>query len=242
MGILTSDEEGHVESIVYFLTEALRAAVENGDSVHQSLCEAPQLSPNMSCDEITDRLAAYRRHSRAIWSYEALMVAKIMRARELAKELRGIEAELRPELDIFRLATVSCADLQEILLPSAQNIFNGVDQRSFNDRGTSMFDGARADPLSAYRIAGHTDITLLLGACEALHFALAARYGMEALPMRFTTGERMMEEPLLLDEAIDEIDDEAFLLTDFCEVLPDAPAPAGVEWRGAYMGSGLLPN
>jgi hypothetical protein len=243
MGILSSDEEGHVESIVYFLTEALRAAVENGDSVHQSLCEAPQLSPNMNCGEIAERLAAYRRHSRAIWSYEALMVAKIMRARELAKELRAIEAELRPELDIFRLATVSCADLQDLLLPSAQNLFNGVDRR-FEDRGASMFDGIKADPLAGYRIAGHTDMNLLLGACEALHFALAARYALEPMPTRFTTGERMVEEPLLLDQAIDDTDDEAFLLlTDFCEIMPDtAPVGAEWDWRGMHAGNTALPN
>jgi hypothetical protein len=244
MGYFTSDEEGHVESIVYFLTEALRAAVENGDSVHQSLCEAPQLSPNMNCGEIADRLAAYRRHSRAIWSYEALMVAKIMRARELAKELRALDAELRPELDIFRLATVSSSDLQDLMLPNAQNLFHGVDQYGFgDDRGASLFDGVKADPLAGYRIAGHTDMSLLLGACEALHYALAARYGLEPMPTRFATGGAIMEEPLLLEETIDETD-EAFLLTDFCEILPESLIPApGTEWRTIHMGNGGgLPN
>jgi hypothetical protein len=243
MGLLTSDEDGHVESVVYFLTEALRAAVESGESVHQSLCEAPQLSPNMDCAEITERLAAYRKHSRAIWSYEALMVAKIMRARELARELRTIEAELRPELDIFRLATVSCSDLQGLLMPSAQHRFNGVDQRHVEDRGAGLFDGIKADPLAGYRIAGHTDLTLLLGACEALHFALAARYGLEMLPTRFMTGERIAEEPLLLDETVDEMDEAFLLLTDFCEIVPDGVTPAGTEWRGAsFVRNSSLPN
>jgi hypothetical protein len=170
------------------------------------------------------------------------MVAKIMRARELAKELRAMEAELRPELDIFRLATVSCTDLQELLLPSAQNRFNGVDQHRSDDYGSSLFDGIKADPLAGYRIAGHTDMSLLLGACEALHYALAARYGMEPLPPRFSTGEYIAEEPLLLDETVDEAD-EAFLLTDFCEIVPDmAAAPVGAEWRTIYVGNPGLPN
>lgn len=243
MGIITSDEDGHVESIVYFLTEALRAAVESGDSVHQSLCEAPQLSCNMSCDEITDRLAAYRKHSRAIWSYEALMVAKLMRARELARELRGLEAELRPELDIFRLATVTCADLQDLLLPSAQNIFNGMDRRRFGeDRTASLFDGIQADPLAGYRIAGHTDMNLLLGACEALHFALAARYALEPMPTRFLTGERIAEEPLLLDDVIVDASEDAFFLTDLCDLVPESAKPAGSEWRGVYPGGSALPH
>ena len=242
MGTKITDEDVHVESIVFFLTEALRAAVESGDSVQQSLCEAPQLSANMNCGEIAERLALYRKHLRAVWSYEALMVAKIMRARELARELRALEVELRPELDTFRLATVSCADLQELLLPSAQNVFNGVDQvRRLSPEMGAFFDGAtKTDPLAGYRIAGHTDIRLLLSACEALHYSLAARYGFETLPAR-THSSEFMEEPLLLDDMVVE-DEEAFLLTDFCEILPDAANSAGSDWRANVAGNSALPN
>jgi len=239
MGILTSDEDNHVESIVYFLTEALRAAVESGDSVQQGLCEAPQIAPNMSCAEITERLALYRKHMRAVWSYEVLLVAKLMRARDLAKELRAIETELRPELDTFRLATVSCADLQELLMPSAQNVFNGADQlgRFLAESGRTQFDGAKTDPLSGYRVAGHTDIRLLLSACEDLHFGLAARYGFDPLPSR-SGAVQPMEEPLVLDGAAE----EAFLLTEFCEILPEAGSAVRADWTAACAGSPALPN
>jgi hypothetical protein len=244
MGILTFDEEGHIESIVYFLTEALRAAVESGDSVQQSLCEAPQLSSNMNCGEIADRLAIYRRHLRAIWSYEVLLVAKIMRARELVKELRPLEPELKPEIDTFRLATVTAADLQDLLLPSAQKAFNGVDCTGYflDDHGPGHFDGTRADPLASYRIAGHTEMRLLLSACEAMHFALAARYAMEPLPSR-THAPEIADAPAALPDALmAETSEEAFLLTDFCEIMPESGPPVGVEWRGTYAGSPALPN
>lgn len=241
MGVRSSDED-HVESIVYFLTEALRAAVESADSVQLSLCDAPQLSSNMNCGEIAERLALYRKHRRAVWSYEVLMVAKIMRARELARDLRMLDLELRPEIDTFRLATVSCPDLQDLLMPNAQSVFHGLDHshRLYHDT-SALFDGAaKSDPLDGYRIAGHTEMSLLLSACESLHFALAARYGYDALPARYYGGEPM-EEPLLLSDAID--GDEAFLLTDFCEILPETGAPVGTEWRAAYGGnSRALPN
>ena len=238
MGIMTTDDDGHIDSIVYFLAEALRAAVESGDSVQQGIVDAPQLSPNMNCSEIAERLALYRKHLRAIWSYEVLMVAKIMRARELGKELRALEAELKPELDTFRLATVSCADLKELLMPSAQNCFNGVDQGRFSleDGHELAFDGVKADPLACYRIAGHTELRLLLSACEDLHFALAARYNFESLPSRGYNADPI-EEPFLLSEAEDE---DTFLLTDFCEILSDGPTPAGANWHG--FGNPSLPN
>ena len=238
MSITTTDDD-HVESIVYFLAESLRAAIESGDSVQQSLLEAPQLSPNMTCGEIADRLAVYRKHLRAVWSYEVLMVAKIMRARELAKELRALEPEIRPELDTFRLSTVSCADLRDLLLPSAQNNFNGIDQgRRFSDEFGASFDGAKADPLAGYRIAGHTDLRMLLSACEDLHFALAARYAFEPLRTHAYAAQPMAEQPILGDAANGE---EAFLLTDFCEILPDAK-PAATDWRLPYATVPARPN
>lgn len=244
MGIMTTDDDGHVDSIVFFLAEALRAAIENGDSVERGLLEAPKLSPNMSCGEIADRLAAYRRHQRAVWSYEVLMVAKIMRARELARELRAMETEFRPELDTFRLATVSCADLKELLIPNVQNQFNGVDHgRRLTDEFGGSFGGAKADPLAGYRIAGHTDIRLLLSACEDLHFALAARYAFDPLPVRTFSeiAAEDEEEPLLLEETADENED-AFLLTDFCEIVSESPAPVGMEWHGQFVGNPARPN
>ncbi len=239
MGIMTTDDDGHVESIVFFLSEALRAAVESGDSVEQSLCEAPTLSPNMNCGEIADRLALYRKHLRAIWSYEVLMVAKIMRARELAKELRALEPEFRPELDTFRLATVSCADLKEMLMPSAQNLFNGIDRGGPNEMN-AFFDGAKSDPLAGYRIAGHTDMRLLLSACEDLHFALAARYSFDSMPSRAYSDDPM-DEPLLLDDAIG--GDDVFALTDFAEVLQEAGStPVTPDWLMNRPSGSPLPN
>ncbi len=240
MGIMTNDDDGHIDSIVYFLAESLRAAVESGDSVQQSLIEAPQLSPHMNCNEIAERLAVYRKHLRAIWSYEVLMVAKIMRARELAKELRALEPELRPELDTFRLATVSCVDLKEMLMPSAQNAFNGVDQGQhlLDEQLSAPYDGVKADPLAGYRIAGHTELRLLLSACEDLHFALATRYAFEPLPTRGYSTEAT-EEPLLLDEGGS---DDTFLLTDFCEIVSETGVAVGTDWGGIATRNTPLPN
>ena len=57
MGLLSTVDEGHLESIVYFLSEALRAAIEAGDSLQQSGCDVPHLDHGMDCGEIADKLA-----------------------------------------------------------------------------------------------------------------------------------------------------------------------------------------
>lgn len=239
MGLLSTVDEGHLESIVYFLSEALRAAIEAGDSLQQSGCDVPQIDSGMDCGEITERLASFRQYIQALWSREVLMIAKILRARDLARELRVHESELRPEIDTFRLATVSSADLQEMLLPDAQNLFNGAIQpkRFLDTRGYSaMSDTESGHQLLGYRIAGRVDVRLLLDACEALHFGLAARYGFEALPGRAALA-RADEEALLDHEA-----ELPLLLTNLDEILGDAPVAMSLDWLVSVPRQPILPQ
>jgi hypothetical protein len=230
MRLLSTQDEGHLESIVYFLSEALRAAIEAGDSLQQCGCGMPQLDQSMDCGEITERLASFRHYIQALWSREVMMMAKILRARELAKELRIHDAELRPEIDTFRLATVSSADIQDMLLPDAQNLFNGaVEPRRFIEaRGwSSMTDVSSGEPLLGYRVAGHVDVRLLLDACEALHFGLAARYGFDSLRSR-AGGET--EEAMLLDEVVE----APMLLTELGDIVSEGPAIVPFDWRSIF--------
>ena len=237
MGLLSTVDEGHLESIVYFLSEALRTAIEAGDSLQQSGCDVPHLDHGMDCGEITDKLATFRQYIHGLWSREVLLIAKILRARELAKELRVHEPELRPEIDTFRLATVSSADMQETLLPDAQNLFNGAVQpkRFLETRGYSAIDDA-GGALLGYRIAGRIDVRLLLDACEALHFGLAARYGFDSLPMRAMLATD--EEPMLLEDEAE----TPFLLTDFGEIVAEAPAAMPFDWSGIFPRQPVLPH
>jgi hypothetical protein len=234
MRLLSTQDEGHLESIVYFLSEALRAAIEAGDSLQQCGCDMPQLDQSMDCAEITERLASFRHYIQALWSREVLMIAKILRARDLAKELRIHEPELRPEIDTFRLATVSSADLQEMLLPDAQNLFNGaVEPRRFiAARGwNAIADSGSGNPLLGYRVAGHVDVRLLLDACEALHFGIAARYGFDSLPPRIQVAAEEEEEAMLLDDVVE----APMLLTELGEIVSDGPAPVpALDWRRTF--------
>lgn len=233
MGILfTEDDDGaYVDSVVFFLSEALRAAIQLGDELQQAACEVPQLKTGMNCGEMAESLAAFRKRTQALWSQEVLMVAKIMRARDLAKELRSLNHELRPEIDTFRLATTSVPDLQDMLLPNAEYYFNGAAQpkRFLTQRGHGTADASGlTDPVAGYKVAGVTDVRLLLTACETLHYGLAAHYGFDSLPARARVGARV-EEPLLLE--IDEADvlpveperDSALLLTELGDMLAESP-------------------
>ena len=226
MGFFSPDGESHVESIVYFLSEALRAAIEAGDGLQQSIHEAPQFAPDMECSEIADKLAHFRQHMSGLWSLELGMLAKILRAQDLAKELRAHEPVLRPEIDTFRLATVMAADLRDMLLPTKESMFDGaVQPRRFLEARGRADPGAAGsrDPLLGYKVAGQLDVRLLLDACMALHFRLSARYGVNAPVLLERRADIELEmEVALLGEG----EEEPFLLSDWGEIVSDAPAAA----------------
>lgn len=228
MGFLSNENENHLESIIYFLSEALRAAIEAGDSLQQSPCVMPQIRPGMDCSEIAGQLAAFRNHVRTLWSAEILLLTKILRARDLAKELRLQEPELKPEIDTFRLATVMAADLRDVLMPDVDKVFNGSEnpKRFLEARGYGDVESsATKQPLPGYKIAGLLDVRLLIDACEHLHFGLATRYGFGASTSAAITadltasgdGEGRFEEP--------------FLLTELGEILADEPVNPPFGWQ-----------
>jgi len=221
MGILFDEDDGYQESVVFFLSEALRAAIEIGDGLQQSVGEVPVMQSGMTCVEIAEQLAAFRKRTQNLWGQEVLMAAKIMRARDLCKELRELNPELKPEIDTFRLATTSIPEVQEMLLPTADYFFNGAMQpkRFLEERGHGAANSVgHTDPIAGYMVAGHTDVRLLLTACETLHFGLAAHYGFDALPSRSRISQ--IDEPLLLDDEVD----STLLLTDLCDILSE-PLP-----------------
>jgi hypothetical protein len=231
MGFFSPEGESHVESIVFFLSEALRSAIEAGDRLQHSVCSTPQIAHGMDTAEMLDRLAGFREQTKQLWGMEMLMLTKILRAGELAKELRPHTIELRPEIDTFRLATVMATDLRNMLMPDADTVFNGAVQpkRFLEARGYASREGAMSrDELSGYQIGGQVDVRLLMDACEALHFTLAGRYGVEAMPL--------VLDMVVEDKATaiaDDSGDDLLLLSDLAEILPEIPSAQKQQRRMA---------
>lgn len=217
-----SEGESHLESIVFFLSEALRAAIETGDKLQQIAFHVPQFAPGEESSEIFEKLAAFRHYVGELWSLEVAIIAKILRARDLAKELRVHEPVLRPEIDTFRLATTMAVDLGDMLLPKKEAVFNGkVQPRSFLKARCQTGSDAQAlkGRLVGYKIAGQYDVRLLLDACIALHFSLSTRYGYEApAPTALPASEQAAYVAFP-----EEIGEEPFLLTDW-EIISESPA------------------
>jgi hypothetical protein len=117
-------------------------------------------------------------------------------------------------------------------MPDAETEFNGAVQprRFLEARGYGDFDGAgTSDPLSGYKIGGEVDVRLLMDACEALHFCLARRYGIETAPLTLTVEADDRDRALAADGSAE----EPFLLSEWGEIVSDdLPAPQK-SWRPA---------
>lgn len=220
MATLFPESESHLESIVFFLSESLIGAIGAGDRLQHRLCQSPHIRPGMDCEEIANELAEFRQAMQELWETELLLVAKIMRAGDLAKELRTLEPELKPEIDTFRLTSILAKDLREVLLPDAQAVFDrAIEPKSYlESRGYCLeSELARGGPLVGYKIAGRVDVRILLDACEAFHFCLAERYGVSS--------EETVQLPFLAEPqgpaVRDDNEDETLLLSDLGEIISD---------------------
>ncbi len=231
MGTLFPDTDSHLESIVYFLSESLAAAVEAGDRLQDSICRLPNIEPGMDCAQVSSQLAGFRRTMEDLWACELLMLTKILRANDLAKELRPYAPELKAEIDTFRLTSVMARDLQDMLLPKTDAVFNGTmePKRFLESRGhTFGSGGASSDMLAGYKIAGQVDVRLLLDACEALHYSLSSRYGFaDSIPESHRPEAGAPPPAMPAHEA----GQDALLLSDFGEIVSDPLALQLNAWN-----------
>ncbi|MBX2806071.1 MAG: hypothetical protein KTR19_08870 [Hyphomicrobiales bacterium] len=240
METLFPESDSHLESIVYFLSESLIGAVHTGDLLQHSVCESPHIEPGMKCTEIAGQLAGFRKTMQDLWERELLMVTKVLRANELAKELRNYEYELKPEIDTFRLTAVMATDLRDRLLPKADTIFNGRTEpkRFLESRGHLLENGRiRDEPLRGYKIAGETDVRLLLDACEALHYSLAERYGAKVPALTDQRTELLHQQRLTFQTP----QDDELLELNLDEIISDPLASQLTEWSNRQLYQ-RLPN
>ncbi|MDX2263704.1 MAG: hypothetical protein NW215_01850 [Hyphomicrobiales bacterium] len=163
MTSIVSDER--LKSVAFFLSDALRSILEDGQALRAARCSPPLIGPEASCDEIFEQLESFRREIKSLRGREAFMIAKLARARGWAKEMRTLAPALKPEINLFLLATVFSDELQQAIAPSAQTMFHGggTSRRFLDDRAALADESETA----AYLIAGKVRAEDLIAACES---------------------------------------------------------------------------
>jgi hypothetical protein len=166
---MTSDfDDERLQSVVYFLSDTLRSILADGEELKESRCAPPVIGARASCQDIMSRLDDFRAGVNDLRGREAIMIAKLSRAREWAQMLREMLPEIRPEISVFLLGTVFCKDLQAAVSPDPQREFHGGGlMRQFLNRRLKS-EPRRVDGDGgqyAYMVAGRVRIEYLMETC-----------------------------------------------------------------------------
>lgn len=125
------------------------------------------------------------------------MVANLLQARAWAQNLRRLAPGLKPEIDIFRLATAQCASLQKAWTPSASDLFNGGGRlQAYLDR---RYGGAGTDGEGDFRVCGRLALSEIALACQTLLSRLTPepRAAPRQIPYRRDDGADQAPRPAL---------------------------------------------
>lgn len=208
--------EEQLEAVLYFLCSSLYSALEDSDYLSRNSCQLPELGPGLATTEIVSRLADFRERIWDVGNCEALVVTKILRARQWALELRRYEPHLRADIDAFLQATEVCKGMSERLVPDAHQLFDGDAQprRFFARRisacgtaesGAQAIEGASPDLSHTYRIGGEVAVDEINDACERLLTRLGEHYGWdEEAEADVLPQVEEQEEPIAADEEVAE--------------------------------------
>ena len=104
-------QDHDVYTVVYLLKDALRSALSDAWYFERTALPKTDLK-GAGHAEIAAKLGRFRDSCKGFEEREALMVTKLLRARNWAAELRRLEPEFQPDIDIFLDATALCEEIQ----------------------------------------------------------------------------------------------------------------------------------
>jgi hypothetical protein len=168
---INPSQDHDVYTVVYLLKDALRSALSDAWYFERTALPKTDLK-GAGHDEIAAKLGRFRDSCKSFEEREALMVTKLLRARNWAQELRGLAPEFQIDIDAFLEATAACEQIQSGFLRDAQRMFNGgmslvrfLAQRKPDPAAPKAMMGQPAG--MTYLVGGHTALYELHGACEA---------------------------------------------------------------------------
>jgi hypothetical protein len=200
------DQDHDVYTVVYLLKDALRSALSDAWYFERTALQKADIK-GAGHAEIAAKLGRFRDSCRSFEEREALMVTKVLRARNWAAELKRLEPAFQLDIDRFLDETEPCAEIQTGFLRDAQRMFNGgisvvrfLSQRK-PDTGADIEAGGQAAADGPYLVGGRMPLSLLAAACDAFLSQIDGEFfssePAEGLP--YFDGR---QEPLLLTEIV----------------------------------------
>jgi hypothetical protein len=158
--------QDHIYTVVYLLRDALQAACAEARHVEQVVCAKPEMR-GANVTEVHARLGRFRESCKDLKTREGLLLTKLSRARQWARELKDQADGIEDDVDQFLDATSGCDRCVAAYVPDAQSLFNGgfSAARFLAERGNQTLVAAEV-PSSEYQVGGSTPAIELRVACE----------------------------------------------------------------------------
>ena len=207
---VNANQDHDLYTVVYLLKDALRAALSDAWYFERTSLQKADLK-GAGHAEIAAKLGRFRDGCKSMQEREALMLAKLLRARAWAADLRRFAPDFQPDIDQFLDETEACDEIKAGFLKDVQRIFNGGASliRFLSERKPEASADAAVGQTAAdghYLVGGRKALYELRAACEVFLGLIDAEFfpsGREApVPGRLVLPAEPVEEPLLLTEPV----------------------------------------
>lgn len=178
-----------LQSLVYFLTDHLFAAIEAGERIRLARFTQSQSEGDISGDDIMQELEDLRNYISDLSAWEEQMVTKLNQARQWSRYLRDHDAFFKPIIDLFNSATHPLTDIAAQISDHHDRHFEGGDHPDWfiQSREITSEQSEQGQILSlttgeTYLVGGHVRLAQLIEMSETYLETLEARFPQLWLP------------------------------------------------------------
>src|SRR5579883_921742 len=166
----TSSQNHDVYTVVYLLNDAVKSALSDAFYLERTALPKAEMK-GAGHAEIAARLGRFRDSCNNFREREAMMLAKLLRARKWALELKRLAPEFQEEIDQFLDTTEPCEEVKSEFLKDAQRMFHGggLPSRFIAQRkpeSLSLSEAKSESRKDVYMVWGGVALYELRAACE----------------------------------------------------------------------------
>lgn len=202
-----------LQSLVYFLTDHLFAAMEAGEKISAASYTQNNLDRDLSSAEIMQELEDQRLFINDLSTWEEDLVTKINQARQWSRYLKDHDSSFKPLIDLFNSATHPLTDVAAQIRDHHDRHFEGGDHPDWFITSRAITQKQSADgrllaltTRDNYLIGGHLRLGQLLDLAETFLETLESRFPNLWLPAEEAISEASMSDDALAENLSAESD------------------------------------
>lgn len=181
------------QSLVYFLTDHLFAAIEAGEKLRAARFHQLPIAHELTSEEILDELHNLRTFITDLSDWEEELVTKTIQARKWSSYLKDQDAFFKPIIELFASATHPLTDIAAQIRDHHDRHFEGGDHPDWfiQSRALAVQKSPNGQILSItssdiYLIGGAVRLAQLIELCETYLETLESRFPDLWLPAEDT--------------------------------------------------------